>query len=252
MKKHKKKAAPKPETALVVPQGPKPQLSVAALISQGLATGANMEAMKGLYDLMSIERADQRRMQFNEAMAKFQAECPPIKKTKAGGKTANGAVAYYYAPLDAIVSQTKALIQKHGFSYTVKTSASKDTLTAICVVKHVAGHSEESSFEVPSGGGTAIMSGPQKVAAALTFAKRYAFCNAFGIMTGDEDNDAAAKVDVSKEYTPFLLAENMIKAERSPARLIKYREHVSANKEFTNQEKVQLMSIINEKLQAKP
>ena len=28
------------------------------------------------------------------------------------------------------------------------------------------------------------------MAAAQTFAKRYAFCNAFGILTGDDDNDA--------------------------------------------------------------
>ena len=34
------------------------------------------------------------------------------------------------------------------------------------------------------------MSQTQVEAAALTFAKRYAFCNAFGILTGDEDTDA--------------------------------------------------------------
>jgi len=33
------------------------------------------------------------------------------------------------------------------------------------------------------------MSAPQVVAATITFRKRYAFCNAFGIMTGDEDID---------------------------------------------------------------
>src|SRR5262249_52436437 len=39
-------------------------------------------------------------------------------------------------------------------------------------------------------GWRAIMSQTQVVAAALTFAKRYAFCNAFGILTGNEDTDA--------------------------------------------------------------
>jgi hypothetical protein len=34
------------------------------------------------------------------------------------------------------------------------------------------------------------MSQTQVEAATLTFAKRYAFCNAFGILTGDEDIDA--------------------------------------------------------------
>src|SRR3990167_3791525 len=34
------------------------------------------------------------------------------------------------------------------------------------------------------------MNAAQKVASALTYAKRYAFCNAFGILTGDADDDA--------------------------------------------------------------
>ena len=47
------------------------------------------------------------------------------------------------------------------------------------------------------------MSQTQVEAAALTFAKRYAFCNAFGILTGDEDTDAKrATVDQdSKQIT---------------------------------------------------
>jgi len=44
-------------------------------------------------------------------------------------------------------------------------------------------------MEVPLGNKTSVMSQTQVVAAALTFAKRYAFCNAFGIMTGDDDNE---------------------------------------------------------------
>ena len=37
-----------------------------------------------------------------------------------------------------------------------------------------------------------MMSDSQKYAGALTFAKRYAFCNAFGILTADEDIDGHA------------------------------------------------------------
>jgi hypothetical protein len=61
---------------------------------------------------------------------------------------------------------------------------------ATCMAKHKDGHSEPSSMEVPLGTKTAVMSDTQVVAAALTFAKRYAFCNVFGILTSDEDADA--------------------------------------------------------------
>ena len=63
-------------------------------------------------------------------------------------------------------------------------------MTQVCIVKHTGGHQEEISYtsrfmqtnkattEVQADGGT------------NTYTKRYAFCNAFGIMTGDEDTDA--------------------------------------------------------------
>jgi hypothetical protein len=43
------------------------------------------------------------------------------------------------------------------------------------------------------------MTAPQKYASALTFAKRYAFTDALGITSGEEDTDAT---DVDKEPEP--------------------------------------------------
>ena len=42
------------------------------------------------------------------------------------------------------------------------------------------------------------MTDSQKYAARNTFAKRYAFCNVFGITTGDEDIDASDKEEKNK------------------------------------------------------
>jgi hypothetical protein len=58
---------------------------------------------------------------------------------------------------------------------------------------------------VPLGNKTQIMSDTQVTAAALTFAKRYAFCNVFGILTGDEDNEAILPKDKEiKDTTNYL------------------------------------------------
>jgi hypothetical protein len=46
------------------------------------------------------------------------------------------------------------------------------------------------------------MNDTQKVGAARTYAMRYAFCNAFGILTGDEDTDAVTASEV-EEIAPF-------------------------------------------------
>ena len=45
----------------------------------------------------------------------------------------------------------------------------------------------------------AYMNEAQKAASALTFAKRYSFCNAFGILTGDEDDDSVVSGDKETE-----------------------------------------------------
>jgi hypothetical protein len=69
---------------------------------------------------------------------------------------------------------------------------------AICIVRHKEGHQEESVMEVPMLRQTGVMSEAQTVAATVTFAKRYAFCNAFGIMTMDDDTDAIDEETWSK------------------------------------------------------
>jgi hypothetical protein len=98
-------------------------------------------------------------------------------------------VRYKYAPTDDIVNQVREYIAKNGLSYTLNVKQDEKMLTVVCRVKHILGHFEDSEFSVPIGSEN-FMSDVQKYGARSTFAKRYAFCNAFGIMTGDEDTDA--------------------------------------------------------------
>ena len=167
-----------------------PVVSVENLIGQAITANASVETMEKLLAMRRELKAEAAKELFDKAMADFQNECPVIKKSKAGGKTDAGVVAYNYAPLDVIVSQVKGLIQKYGFSYSIQTKTEKGTgVTAICTAKHVAGHSESSDVTVPLGTRTRVMSDSQQTVAAITFAKRYAFCNVFGILTGDPDTD---------------------------------------------------------------
>lgn len=162
--------------------------SAEALIAKAIDKNVPVETMERLMAMRRELRSEMAKSAFDQAMAKFQAECPMIQKTKEV-RTKAGAIAYRYAPIESIVAQVKDRIRDNGFSYAIDTETLEGTVKAICIVKHELGHSEQSSFEVPLGNKTDVMSQSQVVAAALTFAKRYAFCNAFGIMTGDEDND---------------------------------------------------------------
>lgn len=219
-------------------------LSVEVLLTQAVKSGVPVETLERLLAMRRELKAEQAKEAYDLAMAKFQGECPTIKKNKAGGTTRSGVVAYYYAPLEAIVGQTKKLIQENGFSYAIQTETKKDGVVATCTAKHIAGHSEKSAMEVPLGTKTDIMSAPQVVAAALTFAKRYAFCNAFGILTGDDDIDAKnAKKLLPRELTVeevIDVAEKMLKSCKNPDQIIKIDARVQANKMLNKEQKIKL------------
>lgn len=170
----------KRETALVNPE---------TLLAQAIEKGLPVETMERLLDMRRELKAEWAREQYFAALAAFQAECPVIQKSKVV-KDKSGKPRYHYAPLEIIVGQVKDLLNKHGFSYVLDPNQDEKSFTAVCVSHHVDGHSERTSFTVPIDSDS-YMSAPQRVGSARTFAMRYAFCDAFGILTGDEDDDGS-------------------------------------------------------------
>lgn len=248
---------PKPG-AVVVREAPQmPQTNPEALIAQAIDKGVSVDTMERLLAMRRELKAERAKELFDQDMAAFQGECPVIKKTKAGGQTNSGKVAYYYAPLDSIVSQVKDLIQEHGFSYSVKTETKEEGVKVTCVVKHEAGHSEESTVEVPLGSKTNVMSASQVVASAITFAKRYAFCNAFGILTGDDDDDSnttktpegtkTPEKTEKRKKTAFEKLMEMVKTE-TPAVLKEYKAKMEKSDKYTEDQKAQFCIAVEDKL----
>lgn len=185
-------------------------IQIETLLSQAIDKGVSVDTMERLLAMRRELKAEAATEAYNRAMASFQDECPIIKKTKTV-RTNSGTDAYSYAPIESIVKQVKSLIKKNGFSYTTRMELLAGGVKAIVRVTHELGHFEESPMEVPFGTKTAVMSGSQVAAAAQTFAKRYAFLNAFGILTGDDDNDAALTGKIAKEAT-----ETVIQLDENP------------------------------------
>jgi len=157
-----------------------------ALIAKAIERNVPVETMERLLAMRRELKAEYAKAQFDTAMATFQAVCPIIEKNERAGQ---GGFTYTYASLDYIVKQVKELLAENGFSYTFDTKKTEKSLTTYCKVKHTDGHMEVSTFEIAIDT-TAKMNISQKDGAANTYGKRYAFCNAFGILTGDEDTDA--------------------------------------------------------------
>ena len=183
------------------------ETSVSEFISQAIAQNLPVETMERLFALRERVKAESAREAFIGAMAKFQSECPVIVKTKEV-YTKSGGKAYAYAPIESIVSQVKDALASNGFSYSTNMEMLETGVKVTIKVQHVLGHSELTEMTVPLGSKTAVMSDSQVVAAASTFAKRYAFLNAFGILTGDEDNDGA-KVG-NDEVAPAPVSDEMM------------------------------------------
>ena len=153
------------------------------LISQAIDKGVTVETMEKLLAMRKDLKQEKSKEEFDKAMAGFQSECPTIQKKTQGYN-------YKYADLTTIVEQIKGILAKYGFSYTFDTDDVENTIVVSCKVKHISGHMEVSKATITRET-TTKMNASQQSGAAMTYGKRYAFVNAFGLLTGDEDNDAA-------------------------------------------------------------
>lgn len=191
-------AETKTQVATVAPTAVAQAATPFELIAHAVQSGQmDVETVKELVALQREMKADAAREAFVKAMAAFQSKCPTVDKTK---KVLNkdGTVRWQYAPLDKIVEAVRPMLEENGLAYTIQAAQDDKSVAVTCIITHVLGHSESSSFTTPIDK-EGYMTAPQKVASALTYGKRQAFCNALGILTGDEDTDAT---DVGKDKKP--------------------------------------------------
>lgn len=178
--------ATKKETTLQVQEPQAIQGEAEILISQAISQNIPVESLERLLAMRKELRQEKAQEEFIKAMKNFQKDCPTIvKKSKVSFNTTN----YNYADLTAIVEQVKELLSENGFSYTFDTEETDKTMYVLCKVQHIGGHMEISRFKMEIDP-TAKMNVSQKYGSSSTYAKRYAFINAFGILTGEDDGEA--------------------------------------------------------------
>jgi hypothetical protein len=183
-------------------------ISMESIILRAIEKNTPVDVMERLLAMRMELKKEFAREQYYVSLAKFQSEIPPIKKTKKCMNRDGVTVRYCYAPIEDIIDQVKDALNYNGFSCTFDTKPikkdSKDYLAVFCFSHHTAGHSETTSIEIPLGEAK-FMTDQQEVGSASSYGKRYAFCNAFRIMTEDEDNDAnEIKVEKKEEPSPVI------------------------------------------------
>jgi hypothetical protein len=174
--------------------------NITALISKAIDKGMPIETLERLMSMRKELEQEYAKKEYDFAMAEFQGECPVIEKIKEGARTNAGIVAYMYAPLSYILLVAKPLLQKHGFSYAFDSKELENKIEVSCTVSHIKGYSKTNTpIAIPLATKTNLMSSSQQVTATISYGERKAFCQVFGIITGEDEEIFIHQKD--KEFT---------------------------------------------------
>lgn len=169
--------------------------NVGSMLSLAIEKGIDADSLGKLVALQERVLEKQAKDEFFAAMAQFHAECPIIGKNR-HAKIGNSHE-YGYADLAQVSDTIKPYCEKHGFSYSFRQKFGKEDVETVCIVRHAAGHAEETPFNGPWAT-SAGMSAMQKAVAATTTARRLALILAFGLSVG-EDNDGRGSLPPEHE-----------------------------------------------------
>lgn len=173
---------------------------VDSLIKEALKNNASIEIMERLFDLKLKADAAMARTEYVKAITRFQEQCPVIHKDKIVKNKDGRTIRYRYAGLDSIDKAIRKPLADNGLTYSFDVEQTDDqNIRVYAVITHEAGHSEKFPGLLLKKDSNEYMSNDsQRLGSSLTFSKRYALCNALGILTADEDNDAQSDTPPQK------------------------------------------------------
>lgn len=176
--------------------------NIMAILAGAVERGTPPETLERLMAMSERIAANAAKQKFNEAMAKFKAGCPPVPRrteNKQFKVTRDGIErSRRYAALEDIEATIRGPLGECGLSYRwTDTKIEGGSMTMVCVVSHVGGHSESSPATLPVTS-SAGCSEAQKYGAAMTYAQRYSLIQALGLTTCDEDSDGNPPAPTAK------------------------------------------------------
>ena len=165
------------------------------LLARALELGAGIDTIERLVGLAREVRTIRAREAWYAAMAKFQQQCPAIKKTlSARIQTARSQYQYAYSPLDEILATVQPILGPLGLSVSWRSPRIEhDRVVVVCLVAHELGHVEDSgdiAMPVEQSNPTVGATPPQRVGIALTYARRYSLMFRLGLAPEDDDDAA--------------------------------------------------------------
>lgn len=166
---------------------------IVQLMQMALADDSvNVDKMAALVELKIRMDAVEAQKSFNQAMARFRADCPYILKSHTARILSKDGVekfSYGYATLEDIAKAIDPVLARHGLSYRWGDAIIEQQYIRIsCIVTHEAGHTESSSVPMPYASPTGV-SDQQKWCSATTYARRQSLVGALGLTMCEVDTD---------------------------------------------------------------
>lgn len=187
-------------------------------IEKGVAAG-ELRELVALHDQVTQRLA---RQAYFEALAAFQRDMEPVVRTRQADVTTRdgGGMKYKFANADDVLTTVRPTLLQHGLSVKFDQKLEAGQCTGFCTVMHVAGHSETSSFTVPTES-RAGMSPQQKVGAAMSYAQARVLGIALGFTTTDAEPDAIDPTPITKEQADEI-SQLVHDKKIDPARVLKF------------------------------
>jgi hypothetical protein len=183
-------------------------------------TTESVAVAKELVALREHMEDRQAEQDFAQAFADLQAQLSSFRPTKAVPDRSGG-VRYMYLPYEEIMAVVQPLARQFGFTISFSTEPKDNRILQTCTLQHRSGHSRDFKAYVRVGSGPPGATESQADGAAMTYAKRYALCNALNI-TVEHDTDARAEGEPITEQQAHTLMQMVHDSGSDERAFLKY------------------------------
>lgn len=186
IEKKERKQQPKKAELMQLDQSP------AGLIALAVNNDLDIEKLQKLIEMKNAADARVARMQFLEALGKFQGIVTPLIKNKEANfeqKEGRGAVNYKYQQLADIERHIKPFLKECGLAYRWGQKDEGGNIHVWLILSHLGGHEEVGNpiTGAPDIGGAKNLI--QQKASTITYLRRYTLTGGLGLASADPDND---------------------------------------------------------------
>lgn len=202
----------------------KPNPSPIEMIRTAKEAGVEPKDLQGFLDVQINWEKREAEKAFNDAMARVHAGIPLVIKSGQNPQTRSK-----YAELDHIISATKDVYTKEGFSVSFYEgeNAPQGHVRICADILHRLGHKQTRHIDVPLDGvgikGNANMTAIHAKASSTSYGRRYLMCMIFNIPTGDDDgNGAGNPVEFIDEKQQVVIRDYLVSLEVPEEKFLKW------------------------------